>query len=464
MTSFDGSAPPPHSVEAEQEALGSSLLNATAFHRIAGIVQVEDFFREQHKVIFRAMGELAADAREIHLVSLKEELIRECRLEEAGGAAYIASLIDGIPDIANVEDYADIVKRYAMKRRLMLMGSEIRRLGGDPSEEPQDIAAWALNQLATQASGQNQARAMWDVSLDVERRRQASISEGIDRTIRIGFGRLDGDRILRRKALTIVAAPSSHGKTTMMRNFAVGALRASQRQRVAFYSLEESDEDFREPLLSQMSGVLLRRIQNGEMPEGDTLRLDRAVEEMRAFRDRFGFADRIRDFDSLHADCCRLKATGGLDVVFVDYLQLLRGFDETRERGEQRVAAICRGLLNLAQDLDVSVCAGSQVNKDRSKRPSGRLALEDMKYGAVIGEFAAVALMFQRPRQDDKSDKETLWCELLVQEEKNRARETGDVTMHADMPTQTFAEGTCEENNCRWNRPPSESQLKLGGK
>lgn len=450
--------PLPQSPDAERAVLGSILTNANAYYRVIGILGADDFFKDAHRIIFAAMRRLAETTREIDTLTVKEELINGGKLDHAGGHAYVSSLDMGAPDVANVERYASIVKRYANKRRDVVRGNATMRRGMDPDEEPEETAAWELRQLATEASGEHQSRSMYDASLDVARRRQQSATDGVDHVIRTTFPLLDRNMVFRRKRLHLICAPSSHGKSAFMRCLMVGMLR-SALVRVAYYSLEESDDDVQEPLISHMSGVMLDRIQDRVLNDTEQHRVTLAVEELASWKARFFFADKLRSFDEIHADCRRLKAMHGLDAVFIDYAQLMSGFEESRS-GEQEVNRIGRGLHRMAQDMDLCVSAGSQVNKEREKRASGRLALSDTAYGKVLGEHAGASLMFQCPRQDDASDADTPWCSTVFQVAKNRGRKKCDVPMHADMPTQTFGEGTCEENRCRWAKR-SDGQMKL---
>lgn len=453
----------PQSPDAERAVLGSILTDRNAYYRVAGTIGADDFFKDAHRVIFNAMRRLAEQSREIDLLTVKEELARAGMMENAGGSAYVTSLTDSPPDVANVERYARYVLHHARKRRDVMRGNSLMRRGLDPEEDPDDTAAWELRQLVDESTRDGGARPMWDVGQEVAKRRREQIALGREHVIRTGaFPVVDASMVFRRKRLSLVCAPSSHGKSTLMRCLMTGMLRASARLRVAYLSLEESDEDVLEPLLSHMSGVLLNRIQDRAMNEVDQHRFDQAVEELRVWRERFFFADRQRSFDDIYADCRRLKATGGLDAVFVDYLQLVTGFEEaTRGSGEQQVNRIGRGLHRMAQDLDIAVVAGSQVNKEREKRSSGRLALGDTAYAKVLGEHAGSVVMFQCPRQDDPSNQDVKWCATTFQIAKNRGRRKCDVAMHADMPTQTFREGNCEDNNCRWSKSGEPAQTAL---
>lgn len=458
--------PLPQNPEAERAILGSILTNPHNFWNICTIICAEDFFKDAHRHIWRAIVAICEEGRtDLDTLTLKHDLANNKALDQAGGSAYISSLVDGIPDVTNVVHYARIVKEKSDLRRILVASNGAMRRALDETNSASIIAtetAAILQGVAVRH--QHASRPVVDVVNDVDVRVRQRIAEGRSRAILTGFKQCDLDRVIRRKALTLVAAPTSHGKSTLLLNFATGAVTHDAKVRATLYSLEMSDEDMAEPILSHMSGVFLTRIQERErMNEDDNQRLAEAMRDLAQLRDRFYFADRLRDVDSLIADCMQRKATGGLDAIFIDYLQLVRGYDE-RSR-EQEVDRIGRALLLLAQDLDIAVVAGSQVNKEREKRASGRLSVQDLKYGAVIGEHARVVLMFQRPRQDDKSNQDIPWCSTTFQIEKNSGRQTGDVPMHADMPKQTFAEGDCEANACRrlQSKRPSTAELPFGG-
>jgi replicative DNA helicase len=450
---------PPQHLDAERAVLGSILTNANALYRVVGIINTEAFFKDAHRAIFATIRRLAEESREIDTLTVKDELARHGQLEQVGGHAYVSALMDGVPDIANVERYAKIIKLNARKRRYLAIGHSMVARALDMREEPEQIGAWAINALASEGDTEGHAESLYDIVIEVEKRKLDRNASGATRVFRVGMPRLDAAQIVRRKALTIVAAPTHHGKTTFLLNLMAGILRNEHMAISAFFSLEMSDEEVVDPVLAILSKALLRRIQNHTISDEEEPRFVAALDLLRNWRKRAFFTEHLRDFESLHADCRRLKATGGLDVIFVDYLQLIGGFDS--ESGEREVNRIGRGLKRLAQDLDIAVVVASQVNKEREKRSSKRLSISDMKYGSVIGEHADVALMFQRPRQDDKANQDLRWCEMVFQVEKNRGHENGDIPMHADMPTQTIAEGDCESNHCRWFGTKAE-QLLLG--
>ena len=350
-TPFD--QPLPHSPDAERAVLGAILWNGNSFYRVLGIIQTEDFFKDAHRRIFLAMKAAAEAGRDIELLAVIEELRRRSALEQVGGASYVSSLMDGIPDIANVEAYARSVKREARKRRLMIFGNSVMRQSLDPQQEPEQIGAWAINALASEGDTEGHSESLYDIVLGVEKRKRERLATGAARVFRAGFPRLDAARIVRRKGLTIVAAPTHHGKTTFLLNLMTGILRNEPAAISAFFSLEMSDEEVMDPVLAILSGALLKRIQNRTLSDEEAPRFAAALDLVKSWRKRAFFTEHIRDFESLHADCRRLKATGGLDVIFVDYLQLIGGFDS--ESGEREVNRIGRGLKRLAQDLDIAV-------------------------------------------------------------------------------------------------------------
>lgn len=442
--------PLPQSPDAERAVLGSILINNACWHRIN--LTDRDFFRDAHRTIYRAMARLAEERKEIDLLTLREELQASGELEQVGGTAYIASLVDGIPDIANVERYAHIVAEKAKLRSVIIIANETMRAALDaPDESAAELSSRMAAKLTESTSGAiRESKPMYDVVTDIVAQRAYRAKEGRSREIKTGvFPALDFEMVIRRQAMTIFSAPSSHGKSTIMLNATIGAVRNATDLRALFCSLEMNDEDVTDPVKSMMSGVLLTRIQRGTTNEMDDFNIRAALNELSAWKnhDRLHFSQNIRDVDGIHREAMRRKLRHGLDLVVVDHIQLVRGYDE-RNR-EQDLDRIGRNLRYMGQDLNVAVVVGSQVNKERERRSSGRLSNSDHKGGAVIGEHADVVCMLQRPRQDDKANREIPWCQVHFQVEKNRGHETGDVPMHADMPTQTFSEGDCEQNNCR---------------
>src|SRR5688572_3241656 len=271
----------PQSPDAERAVLGAVVINNHAFYRIIGIVDTPDFFRDANRTIFATMRSLAEQSRPIDLLTLKEELARNGMLEAVGGSAYISSLVDLVPDVANVERYAQIVKEKSMLRRLIVMGNSVMRAALDAPTEAGDVLSIAEKSLYAIAEG-TMERSF--VSLDrITRTNMAAIEQihsnagrlvtglptGYDRFNEMTSGFQPGD-------LIILAARPSMGKTSFMMNIAEsialpgrdGQPRAGDRlYSVGVFSLEMSKEQIGLRILSSESGVSNHLIRSGMLSE-----------------------------------------------------------------------------------------------------------------------------------------------------------------------------------------------------
>lgn len=447
--------PLPQAPEAERAVLGTILTSFSHFWRVVTIIGWRDFFRDEHRAIWRCIEGMSEEhGAEIDLLTVKHALANLKKLDEAGGSAYISSLVDGVPDVGNVERYARIVKEKADLRRIIVSGNKAMRRALNAAT---DTAATIASEVAAELQGlsvreDRQSRSLAEVQREVDAKQKKRAEAGKARGIPFGSPLLDASQVIRRGALTVFAAPTMHGKSIFMLNAAVGAVK--QGARVAFYSIEMLDEDVLPVTYSILSKVPLDVIKAGRIQD-ETWR--HRVTQARAWineqGERYAFADKIRDIDSLYADCRRRKREG-VDIVFLDYLQLVRRRQPDRE---QAVDEVTQALHYLSQDLDIAVVTGSQVNKDYQKRDNGRLSIRDLQYGEVIGKHARVVCMWQCPRQDDKAADGEMgpdgkrnpyipWCRMIFQLEKNSGGKTGDIPMHAKFDIQTIAEGTCADN------------------
>src|SRR5579872_4063063 len=274
--------PLPQNADAERAVLGSILINNHAFYRVVSLVDTEDFFKDPHRAIFSTMRALAEQSREIDMLTLKEELGKRAQLEAVGGAAYISSLADGIPDVANVERYARIVKEKSLLRRLIVMGNSVMRAALDAPSEPADVMNIAERSLYEIAEGAIDKGFM---ALDrITRANMAAIEQlhhagKLITGIPTGYDRFDEFTSgFQNQDLIILAARPSMGKTSFMMNIAEamaipdknGQPRVPSHGRLfsaAVFSLEMSKEQIGLRMLSSESGVSNHLIRSGMLSE-----------------------------------------------------------------------------------------------------------------------------------------------------------------------------------------------------
>src|SRR6266542_4234092 len=273
--------PLPQSPDAERAVLGSILINNNAFYRVIGLIDTEDFFRDAHRSIFSTMRALAEQSREIDSLTFKEELVKSAQLEGVGGGGYISSLSDGIPDIANVERYARIVKEKSMLRRLIVMGNSVMRAALDAPSEPADVLNIAEQSLYKIAEGSIDKGF---VAIDRITRKNMEAIEQLQHAGKLITGIPTGyDRFneftsgFQPSDLVIIAARPSMGKTSFMMNIAESiAIPAKDGQprppahrlySVGVFSLEMSKEQIGLRILSSEAGVSNHLIRGGMLSD-----------------------------------------------------------------------------------------------------------------------------------------------------------------------------------------------------
>lgn len=445
--------PLPHSPDAERAVLGSVLLSQNAWHRLPPDLLADCFFDESNRAVFAALATLAAENRVIDTLTIKVEMEREGTLLRAGGAGYVASLTDMVPDIANVERYAAIVIELARKRALFALGHAMMQAVTEGVGTADDVAGVALGRLSGLATREESQARELSVILDeacaAQERRARGEQDAI--ALKSGMRGLDGVRALKR-AFVVLGSPSEHGKTAAMVCFA-DAL-AMYGQPGAVFTLEDGTEEWALRFGTQKAGI-----NNGIMQDWRLMneRSHARVNEARAIAAGRGdppmakvFLTRsIRTVEGIAMELQRLRAQAQIDWAMIDYLQLVRISRNAPRDREERFAEICLRLGELTQELGIMILGASQVNiDDWKKRTSGRLIKEDLKYARSIAEQARVVMLFHRPRAMDKTNEQYPWCEVKFQVEKNSGNRTTDVPFHFNEETQQFREGDCAANDC----------------
>jgi len=422
----------PQSPDAERAVLGAVLINNHAFYRVIGTVDTEDFFKDAHRTIFATMRRMAEQSREIEPLTLKEELAKHALLDQVGGVAYISSLLDIVPDVANVERYAQIVKEKSMLRRLIVMGNSVMRAALDAPSEPSEVLTIAEKSLYEIAEGTTEKgfvsleKITKKNLVDIEHikhigRNVTGIPTGYDRfnDFTSGFQRQD---------LVIIAARPSMGKTSFMMNIAEaiaipgadGLPRAGAERlhSVGVFSLEMSKEQIGVRILSSESGVPMHMLRSGfslSQKNWDALGdAARRVAKGKIFIDDTPGIDPLE----MRAKARRLKREIGLDVVMVDYLQLMsvKGKVESRQ---QEISQISRSLKAVAKELDLPVISLSQLSRRPEQRTGDhRPQLADLRESGAIEQDADMVCFIYRDEVYNK-DAEKGKAEIIIAKQRN---------------------------------------------
>jgi replicative DNA helicase len=420
--------PLPQNPEAERSVLGSVLIDPNALDKVAQKIRPEDFYKDAHRQIFTAMLDLAETSREIDLLTIKEELAQQGVLDTVGGAAYISSLVDGIPDIRNVERYAEIVREKSTLRRLILMGNRVIQTALDRPGTPEDVLGEAekeIYQIAEQgiSTGFTAIDRITKTNMtSIEQLQHAGklvtgVPSGYDRFDEMTSG-------FQKQDLIILAARPSMGKTSLMLNIAESMAipdKGGTKEEffsVGIFSLEMSKEQIGLRLLSSEANVSSHLIRAGILSEKnwrDLIEASSRLAKAKIYIDDAATSDLIE----MRAKARRLKREYGLDVIMVDYLQLIsmRGKVESRN---QEISQISRGLKALAKELDVPLLALSQLSRRPEQRTGDhRPQLSDLRESGSIEQDADVVFFIYRDEVYNKETEEKGIAEIIIGKQRN---------------------------------------------
>ena len=414
----------PANVEAERSILGAILLDNFAYNQAAEHLRVDDFSLDSHRRIYLRMVDLAESSRPIDMITLIEELDRHKDLQAIGDVAYVSSLLEGVPDRPSIEHYVRIVRDKALLRGLISAANTAIARASDQSDPAEDVlsdAEAAIFQLSEKRIGRG--------------------FMGIQEIVRESFGTVDallqrGQRItglathytdldettsgLQRSDLVIIAARPSMGKTAFAMNIAENAAIEDQ-QVVGVFSLEMSREALLLRLLCSQARVDAHKMRTGSLWQDDTKRLVRAMEQLAHAPIYIDDTPGI-SLSEMRAKSRRLKQSAGkLDLIIVDYLQLMSAGGKRFENRTQEVSAISRGLKALAKELSVPVIALSQLSRaPESRGGDHRPQLSDLRESGSIEQDADLVMFIFREevyKQDDPDVQGK--AEIIIAKQRN---------------------------------------------
>ncbi len=430
---------PPHSVESEQSILGSIILDKDAIITVAETIVPGDFYKEAHKIIYESMLSLNSNNEPIDLITLIEELRKEGHLDNVGGISYLTSLSTIVPTTSNVKYYANIVKEKSVMRQLIKASNEIINLGYDASTDVQEILDKAEKNIfdISQEKSGDDIQPINLVLQDTFDMIERLCTEKSDVTgITTGFTDLNKKiNGLQRTDLILLAARPAMGKTAFSLNLVQNAALKGDAS-VAVFSLEMSKEQLVQRMLSAQSNVELSKIKTGTLGESDWPRI---IDAMAVLSEANIFIDDTPGIkiSEIRSKCRRLKIEKGLDLILIDYLQLMEGEGKNENR-QQEIAKISRSLKILAKELDCPVIALSQLSRSPELRKDHRPILSDLRESGSIEQDADIVMFLYRDEYyHDDSEKKNIG-EVIVA--KNRHGETGSVELVWFGQVQKFAD------------------------
>ncbi len=419
---------PPNSIEAEQSVLGSMLLDREAIIIVLEFLRGSDFYKEAHKEIFEAMYDLFNRNEPVDLVTLTEELKKREKLDAIGGIPYLTSLASGVPITSNVRYYAEIVERKSLLRKLIKSSQDIIHLGYSSDVEVLDVIEQAQ-------------KSIYDISQDRSNEGFTHIRELLSDTFDkieelyenkkgitgLTTGFMDLDKKLsgfHRTDLILVAARPAMGKSAFSLNLAQNAAIKAGAS-VAIFSLEMSKEQLMLRMLAAEAMVDLGKIQIGNLNEEEWAKIAGAMAPLSQSKIYFDDTRGISVME-MRSKCRRLKMEKGLDLVLIDYLQLMEGEGRSESR-QQEIASISRNLKIMAKELDCPVIALSQLSRAPELRADHRPILSDLRESGAIEQDADLVMFLYRDEYyHPDSDKKNVGEVIIA---KHRHGETGTVDL-----------------------------------
>ncbi|HEY6008146.1 MAG TPA: replicative DNA helicase, partial [Geobacteraceae bacterium] len=410
----------PHSREAEEAVVGAVLINPEAYYDVAQFLSADDFYIHRHKWIWEAYTRLHEQRIPIDLLTVAEELDRVNQLAEIGGPAYLTAMVNQVPSSLNAESYGRIVEGHAIRRKMINAANQ--------------IAALAYNESSVVDTVMDEAeKAVFNVS---ERRLRHDVQpirevlsdyyDRIDDLARrpediygVPTGFIDLDRMLNGlnpSDLLIIAGRPGQGKTGFLLSVARNAA-LTHKKHVAVFSLEMSNEQVVQRLIAQETAIDSQRLRSGHLAEEEWPMFTHAIE---VFSDTRLFLDDTPAITplQLRTKCRRLHMEYGLDLVIVDYLQLMGG-DQRTDNRVQEVSYISRNMKVLARELNVPVLCAAQLSRAVEQRSDKRPVLSDLRESGSLEQDADIVMFIYRPDQYEKDTSRQNIAEIIVAKHRN---------------------------------------------
>lgn len=411
---------PPQNVEAEQAVLGAMMLEHNAVVAAMEKLRPGDFYREVHRTIFEAMEHLHHDNKEVDVITLPEELRRMKKLDDVGGLEYVLSLPNLVATAANIEYHANIVAEKALARNIITTCTELTSEAYDGEKEPEDLLDDAERRIL-QISESKRRGDFAPVGVVVEETldKITKLYENKAGITGLPTGFRDLDRLtsgLQPSDLILVAARPSMGKTAFTLNIAQN-VGVKQHKTVAFFSLEMSQEQLVQRLLCQIAHIDSQKLRTGQLNSDDewtklTDACDKLYQAPIYIDDTPGIS-----VTEMRSKARRLKAEHGLDLIIVDYLQLMQG--RSSESRQQEISEISRSLKALARELKVPLIALSQLSRSVESRQDKRPMLSDLRESGALEQDADIVSFLYREDYYDKETENQHITEIILAKHRN---------------------------------------------
>lgn len=431
---------PPHSIDAERWVLGSLLIDKDGIIHVANLLARDDFYDPANSIVYDAILDLYARNRPIDSITVREVIDDLKKLESIGGNIFLAGLMESVFTSANIFQYAQIVKNKSILRKLIRAGNEIIMNGYDEATETTELLEKSEKSLfgVTQTFIQNKLVPIRDI-LNARYEEFAAIHadpELVDRhTISTGYPSFDAKLGgFKRGDLVILAARPSMGKTAMALNFAQNV--AAKWRNVAIFSLEMSKEQLTDRLIAAAMAVDSWKLQKWKLSEDEFSKMGDALEKLSRAKIYLDDSPAGEWLLSIKSKARRLKMESGLDLIIIDYLQLMSSGNSMNR--VQEVSDISRGLKSLARELDVPIVALSQLSRAVEARPDKRPVMSDLRESGSIEQDADIIAMIYRDDYYNEFSETPGVTNVMIR--KNRNGPTGQVDLQFEKSQQKFYE------------------------
>ena len=427
---------PPQNIEAEQSVLGAVLIEQSSIAKISDLLNPEDFYREAHRLIYRAVLGLFERSEAIDFITVVDILRRENTLEQAGGIAYITSLANGVPTAANITFHAKIVQEKSLLRRLIAAATDIASMGYAESEEVDrvlDSAEQKILEVATRKASQDFQPIKEIIFSTLDKIDEMHKSKGGITGISTGFTNLDKlTGGFQRSDLILIAARPSMGKTAFVLNVAQH-MATRDRKSVVIFSLEMPKEQLAMRMMCAEGLIDSQHLRTGAMSNDEWSKLVDASDRLSGSTMFIDDTANVTAIE-LRNKARRISKEHGLDCIIIDYLQLMDGGAHSRiDNRQQQISDISRSLKGLARELRVPVIALSQLSRGPESRTNRRPMLSDLRESGSLEQDAdLVAFLYRDDYYNPESEKKNI-TELLIAKNRNGPTETVELYFHKNF-------------------------------
>lgn len=419
---------PPHNIEAEQSVLGAMLLDREAINSAAEILKGDEFYKEAHKILYSSIMELYNKDEPVDMVTLIDLLRTRDILETVGGISYISGLVAQILTTSNVKFHAKLVEEKATLRRLIVDSSDVIEKCYQQQDEVEDVLSYAEKSIFDISQKKNHKDFIHLSSIITQsfdeleklyknRGEITGVTSGFTDLDRKTSGFQKGDFIL-------IAARPSMGKTAFVLNIALSAA-LKEGNSVAVFSLEMSKEQLVYRMLCSEANVDMQKLRTGDIDDEDWIKLARAAGPMANSKIFIDDTPGI-NVSEMRSKCRRLKIEKGLDLIIIDYLQLMTGNRRTENR-QQEVSEISRSLKALAKEMEAPVIALSQLSRAPEARADHRPMLSDLRESGSIEQDADLAMFLYRDEYYNKDTEKKNMAEVIIAKQRNGPTGTVDL-------------------------------------